>query len=77
MVSLSSVRTPLSIIDSGELGQLINVVQVEPVGFYHFAHSYVRGNWSSEQESSFVLLTKCQRKATLISSADGFAQKNQ
>ena len=49
------------IIRSGVLGELVNAVQVEPVGYYHFAHSYVRGNWSSEKNSSFSLMTKsCQ-----------------
>lgn len=49
----------MQILRSGALGELINVVQVEPVGHYHFAHSYVRGNWSSESKSSFALMTKC------------------
>jgi hypothetical protein len=47
------------IVRSDALGELINIVQVEPVGYYHFAHSYVRGNWSSEEQSSFSLMTKC------------------
>ncbi|KIL68156.1 hypothetical protein M378DRAFT_72132 [Amanita muscaria Koide BX008] len=46
------------IVASGELGELVNVVHVEPVGYYHFAHSYVRGNWSEENKSSFSLMTK-------------------
>ncbi|KAJ7228804.1 hypothetical protein GGX14DRAFT_415123 [Mycena pura] len=45
-------------IRSGALGKLVNIVQVEPVGYYHFAHSYVRGNWATEKGSSFSLMTK-------------------
>lgn len=49
------------IVQAGRLGRLINLVQVEPVGYYHFAHSYVRGNWAKEDKSSFSLMTKsCQ-----------------
>ncbi|THV08708.1 NAD(P)-binding protein [Dendrothele bispora CBS 962.96] len=47
-----------AIVQSGALGRLINIVQVEPVGHYHFAHSYVRGNWGKEKNSSFSLMTK-------------------
>ncbi|KAF9222094.1 NAD(P)-binding protein [Gyrodon lividus] len=46
------------VVRSGELGELINAVHVEPVGYFHFAHSYVRGNWAKEAESSFSLMTK-------------------
>lgn len=51
-------RELIQIIRSGVLGRLVNVVHVEPVGYYHFAHSYVRGNWSLEATSSFSLMTK-------------------
>ncbi|KAG9006132.1 hypothetical protein FRB94_000957 [Tulasnella sp. JGI-2019a] len=47
-----------SVLRSGKLGELINVVHIEPVGYYHFAHSFVRGNWSNEAKSSFALLAK-------------------
>lgn len=48
-----------NIVRSGALGKLVNIVLVEPVGYYHFAHSYVRGNWAKERQSSFSLMTKC------------------
>ncbi|KZV69841.1 NAD-P-binding protein, partial [Peniophora sp. CONT] len=43
---------------SGRLGDLVNVVHIEPIGHTHFTHSYVRGNWAKEKDSSFSLMTK-------------------
>jgi hypothetical protein len=36
------------VVRSGTLGELVNAVHVEPVGYYHFAHSYVRGTQTLE-----------------------------
>lgn len=46
------------LIHSGALGRLLHIVHIEPVGYYHFAHSYVRGNWQSEHTSAPIVLTK-------------------
>jgi predicted dehydrogenase len=43
----------------GALGQVVGVEHLEPVGWWHFAHSYVRGNWRREDGSGPSLLTKC------------------
>lgn len=44
---------------SGALGNIMNVMHVEGVGNEHMSHSYVRGNWRKESESSNMLLAKC------------------
>jgi len=46
------------LVESGLIGDVISIQHLEPVGFWHQAHSYVRGNWRNEKESSFMLLTK-------------------
>ncbi|GLW29614.1 Gfo/Idh/MocA family protein [Actinoplanes regularis] len=50
--------TVRELIRDGALGDVINVQHLEPVGWWHQAHSYVRGNWRSEAGSGPMLLTK-------------------
>jgi predicted dehydrogenase len=47
-----------SILESGLIGDVMSIQRLEPVGYWHQAHSFVRGNWRNEKESSFMLLSK-------------------
>ncbi len=43
---------------SGAIGDIISIEHLEPVGYWHQAHSFVRGNWANEERSSPMLLAK-------------------
>jgi len=47
-----------ALLDAGRIGPIVNLQHLEPVGFWHQAHSFVRGNWRCEAESSAMLLAK-------------------
>ncbi|BBJ28195.1 Gfo/Idh/MocA family protein [Athalassotoga saccharophila] len=43
---------------SGTIGDLIGIEHKENVGYWHMAHSFVRGNWRSKEETAPMILTK-------------------
>ena len=47
------------LLDAGTIGQLVSIQAMEGVGYYHAAHSFVRGNWRNSQETSPMILQKC------------------
>ena len=47
------------ILDSGKIGQLISIAHNENVGYFHHAHSFVRGSWRNSEETSPMILAKC------------------
>lgn len=48
------------IIDAKTLGNVIDIQHNENVGYYHFAHSYVRGNWRNTKISApFIVAKSC------------------
>lgn len=44
---------------SGKFGDVVTVSQTEHVGWWHQAHSYVRGNWRRSEDSSPMIVAKC------------------
>lgn len=46
------------ILESGRLGPVVSIQHNENIGYYHFAHSYVRGPWNNDQTSGPLTLTK-------------------
>jgi predicted dehydrogenase len=46
------------VIDSGRIGEIVSVDHLEPVGFWHQAHSYVRGNWRRAADTAPMLMAK-------------------
>ena len=51
-------RAVKAIVESGQLGDIMSVQHLEPVGFWHQAHSYVRGNWRRSDLATSMLLAK-------------------
>lgn len=46
------------LLDNGTIGKLMSITHNENVGFWHQAHSFVRGNWRRKEESSPMILAK-------------------
>ena len=46
------------LLECGKIGRLISVQHNENVGYWHMAHSFVRGNWSNSDRSSSMILQK-------------------
>ncbi|MCC6239947.1 MAG: Gfo/Idh/MocA family oxidoreductase [Phycisphaerales bacterium] len=55
---VKNMRTLRDMVVSGAIGRVMTVDQLEPVGLFHQAHSFVRGNWGNEGRSTFMLLAK-------------------
>lgn len=46
------------LLGEGHIGELQGIQHLERIGYWHFAHSYVRGNWHRSDQSSPMLLAK-------------------
>ncbi len=56
------------IIQSGMIGDVVSLDQLEAVEHIHQSHSFVRGNWANEGRSTFMLLAKSCHDIDIIAS---------
>lgn len=54
------------LLDSKILGDVVSVNQSENVGWGHFTHSFVRGNWRNSVQTSPIILAKCCHDLDII-----------
>ena len=54
-------------VDSKELGEILAATQTENVGYWHQAHSFVRGNWGNTKSSTPMILQKCCHDTDILS----------
>ena len=54
------------IIEAGEIGDIVTMQLNENEGFWHHAHSYVRGEWNNSQTSSPLIVAKSSHDMDLI-----------
>ena len=53
-------------LDSGAIGRLVAIQAIEQVAYWHQAHSFVRGNWRSREETAPMILAKCCHDLDLL-----------
>ncbi len=51
-------RAVRGLVEEGAIGRLIHTTLTEHVGYWHFAHSFTRGNWRSAARTSPMILQK-------------------
>jgi len=54
------------VIESGTIGDVVSVMSLENVGYWHQAHSFVRGNWRNSDITSPMILQKCCHDMDLL-----------
>ena len=46
------------VLESGAIGDIVNIQHFEPIRYAHMAHSYVRGNWPLSTKTTPIILAK-------------------
>lgn len=53
-------------LDSKKIGNIVHIDHLEAVGHFHYAHSFVRGDWNNSEKSSPMILAKCCHDTDLL-----------
>ena len=59
-------RAMKKVIDEGKIGDIQTIHHIENIGYWHFAHSYVRGNWRNSSETTPMIVAKCCHDTDII-----------
>ena len=59
-------RVIRDVVAAGRLGEIVSVDWRENLVYWHYAHSFVRGNWSNSGRSGPMILTKCCHDLDLL-----------
>lgn len=59
-------RKMKEVIDQGVIGEIQSIHHIENIGFWHFAHSYVRGNWRNTEETTPMIVAKCSHDTDIM-----------
>jgi predicted dehydrogenase len=59
-------RTIYDLVRGGDLGDVVSIDWRENLVYWHYAHSFVRGNWSNAARTAPMLLTKCCHDLDLL-----------
>lgn len=59
-------RTLADLLRSGKYGRVRSLYMTEMIGHWHFAHSYVRGNWRRRDDTAPIVLTKCSHDLDIM-----------
>ncbi|BEG99589.1 Gfo/Idh/MocA family protein [Bacteroides sedimenti] len=54
------------LIESKELGEIINIIHFEPVGLERMAHAFIRGQWRKQEDAGPIIITKSCHDLDLI-----------
>jgi len=54
------------VLNSGVIGKIMNINHLEGVGHFHYAHSYVRGDWAKEESSPMIMAKSCHDTDLLL-----------